>query len=65
MTAPADNQARSDGADDEGRVYNVGGEDWDEVVAAAGGDDSDSATSAWSSTWARSTRRPTACCGWS
>ena len=43
MTAPADHQARSDtatGAQDEyeeGRVYHVGGEDWDEVVAAVAG----------------------------
>jgi NADH-quinone oxidoreductase subunit D len=43
MTAPADHQARSaaaTGAPDEyeeGRVYHVGGEDWDEVVAAAAG----------------------------
>src|SRR5258708_1330292 len=41
MTAPADHQARAaTGARDEydeGRVYHVGGEDWDEVAAAARG----------------------------
>ncbi len=43
MTAPADHQARgatAPGAQDEydeGRVYHVSGEDWDEVVAAAAG----------------------------
>jgi len=41
MTAPADHQARGATATgtqdtyDEGRVYHVGGEDWDDVVAAA------------------------------
>ncbi len=39
MTAPADNQAHSDGAYDEGRVYYVSGEDWDEVVSAAAADE--------------------------
>ena len=43
----------------EGRVYTVTGGDWDTVVAARRG----RARSASSSTWARSTRRPTACCG--
>ena len=43
MTAPADHQApgaTTNGAHDEydeGRVYHVGGEDWDEVVAGAAG----------------------------
>jgi NADH-quinone oxidoreductase subunit D len=37
MTAPADSQA--DGAYDEGRVYYVSGEDWDEVVSAAAADE--------------------------
>jgi NADH-quinone oxidoreductase subunit D len=39
MTAPADSQAHSDGEHDEGRVYYVSGEDWDEVVSAAAADD--------------------------
>jgi NADH-quinone oxidoreductase subunit D len=39
MTAPADNQADTDDAYDEGRVYYVSGEDWDEVVSAAQADD--------------------------
>ena len=61
MTAPAD-QADDDA---EGRVYNVAGGDWDEIVTAAPRAMSTAATSAWSSTWARSTRRRTGCCGWS
>jgi NADH-quinone oxidoreductase subunit D len=37
MTAPTDHDSTQGGATDtEGRVYTVGGEDWDEVVAAAG-----------------------------
>ena len=54
MTAPADDQMHGDPYDqgdaayqgpdedagyDEGRVYHVSGQDWDEVVAAAGADD--------------------------
>src|SRR5262249_13360300 len=39
MTAPADNQASTDDTYDAGRVYYVGGEDWDEVVSAAQADD--------------------------
>ena len=35
MTAPAGSQAQGDY--DEGRVYYVSGEDWDEVVSAAAG----------------------------
>ena len=48
MTAPADHQARgaaAPGAPDEyeeGRVYHVSGEDWDEVVAAAAGSEQSS-----------------------
>ena len=41
-------------------VVMVGGQDWDEVVAAAA---RARAANASSSTWARSTRPPTACCG--
>jgi NADH-quinone oxidoreductase subunit D len=37
MTAPADSQAQGDY--DEGRVYYVSGEDWDEVVSAAAADE--------------------------
>ena len=49
----------------EGRVYNVGGGDWDEVVQAAAGRRATRRTpSTSSSTWARSTRLRTACCGW-
>ena len=48
----------------EGRVYNLSGQDWDEVVAAADeAGEAAPATNASSSTWARSTRRPTGCCG--
>ena len=50
-------------AETEGRVYNVGGQDWDEVVAAADEAAEAQARSAWSSTWGRSTRPRTACCG--
>ena len=46
----------------QGRVYTVGGEDWDEIVAAAE-DRERGARSTWSSTWARSTRPPTGCSG--
>ncbi len=48
MTAPADHQAHgatAAGAQDEyeeGRVYHVGGEDWDEVVAAVAGNEQSS-----------------------
>ena len=55
---------RSDRAGDrEGRVYNVAGQDWDEVVAAADEADRQRARSAWSSTWGRSTPPRTACSG--
>ena len=49
-------------AETEGRVYNVAGADWEEVVAAADAGDS-RARSAWSSTWGRSIRPRTACSG--
>ena len=55
---PSAEQARRDTA--EGRVYNLAGQDWDEVVAAADGPSAGAATNASSSTWARSTRPPTA-----
>ena len=42
------------------RVYTVTGQDWDDVVSGVVGS---RATSASSSTWVRSTRRPTACSG--
>ena len=42
----------------EGPVYTVTGGDWDTLL------DEPSTTTASSSTWARSTRRRTACCGW-
>ena len=35
MTAPSDYDAQAEDDAEEGRVYTVGGEDWDEVVAAA------------------------------
>ena len=44
----------------EGRVFTVTGQDWDSIVA---GPRRARATSGSSSTWARSTRRPTACSG--
>ena len=44
----------------EGRVYNVSGGDWDEIVTE---DTSAASTSRSSSTWARSTRPRTACSG--
>jgi NADH-quinone oxidoreductase subunit D len=49
------------GAEAEGRVYNVGGQDWDEVVAAAdqAGDQSGGER------LIVNTRPPTASCGWS
>ncbi len=43
----------------EGRVYTVTGGDWDELLVEKW-----PATSGSSSTWGRSTRRRTACCGW-
>ncbi len=43
----------------EGRVYTVTGGDWDAIF----GGRPDRARNASSSTWARSTRPPTACCG--
>ncbi len=49
---------------DEGRVYHVSGQDWDEVVAPPPAATTGPATSTWSSTWARSIRRRTACSGW-
>ena len=43
----------------EGRVYTVTGGDWDDVAPTQ----RTSTPSGSSSTWARSIRRPTACCG--
>ena len=43
-----------------GKVFTVTGQDWDSVVA---GVDLERRRSASSSTWVRSTRRRTACCG--
>ena len=45
----------------EGRVFTVTGQDWDSI--AEGLADAATPTSASSSTWARSTRRRTACSG--
>ena len=45
----------------EGPVYTVTGGDWDTLLDSA---ESPSTTTASSSTWARSTRPRTACCGW-
>ena len=47
-------------AETEGRVYNVGGQDWDEVVKLP---PKSRAKSGSSSTWGRSTPLRTACCG--
>ena len=44
----------------EGRVFTVTGQDWDSITEGIA---ERAATSASSSTWARSTRRPTACSG--
>ena len=44
----------------EGRVFTVTGQDWDSITQGLG---DEAPTSASSSTWARSTRRPTACSG--
>ncbi len=55
----------SDAEAAEGRVYTVSGEDWDEIVAAANEPGTSRAASGSSSTWARSTRPPTGCSGWS
>ena len=44
----------------EGKVFTVTGQDWDSITQ---GLDDDSPRSASWSTWARSTRRPTACSG--
>ena len=44
----------------EGRVFTVTGQDWDSITQGLA---TRSPTSASSSTWARSTRRPTACSG--
>ena len=44
-------------------VYNLTGGDWDPVFGGTGTDPIRSPTSASSSTWARSTRPPTACSG--
>ena len=63
---PAENGDGADGAryaehrdTTEGRVYTVTGGDWDDVLA----DTDSSTTNASSSTWVRSTRPRTACCG--
>ncbi len=47
-------------AETEGRVYNVGGQDWDDVVQAA---PTESPRSGSSSTWGRSIRPRTGCSG--
>ena len=44
----------------QGRVFTVTGQDWDSIAQGIG---DGTPTSGSSSTWARSTRRPTACSG--
>ena len=56
-----DPYAASEADTSQGRVFTVTGQDWDAVVEGIGS--GDEPTSASSSTWARSTRRPTACSG--
>ena len=48
----------------EGRVYNVAGGDWDEVLQALQEGGTRPTPSTWSSTWGRSTPPRTACCAW-
>ena len=59
-TTTNDPYAASEADTSQGRVFTVTGQDWDTVVD---GHRPTRATSASSSTWARSTRRPTACSG--
>ena len=58
--ATSDGPRRARGTDTtEGRMFTVTGGDWDTCWPRP----SSSTTNASSSTWVRSTRRPTACCG--
>ena len=45
----------------EGHVYTVTGQDWDRLVS----EHAERGDSCFWSTWDRSTRPPTGCCGWS
>ena len=60
ITTRQTSYAAAEAETSQGRVFTVTGQDWDSVVA---GHRRRGATTASWSTWARSTRRPTACSG--